>query len=263
MKIHSNSYYNYLKRKDENIEKDIVLKKIKELYHKYNGVCGHRMIKIYLEREGYNYSKTTVHKFMNKELKLKSTVRRKKPNYIKQEAHKVHENKLNRDFTANNANEKWCTDFTYIYLLNNDVRYNCTVIDLYDRSVVSSVCGKRMDTELAKRALNKAFKDNPRANKEIILHSDQGSQFTSKEFVKYCEEQGIIQSMSKAGCPYDNAVMERYYNTLKEEYLNNYIFEKEEDLYKGIEEFSYVYYNYVRPHSYNGYLTPMEVRRKK
>ncbi|WP_415669498.1 integrase core domain-containing protein, partial [Streptobacillus felis] len=65
------------------------------------------------------------------------------------------------------------------------------------------------------------------------------------------------------GCPYDNAVMERYYNTLKEEYLNNYIFEKEEDLYKGIEEFSYVYYNYVRPHSYNGYLTPMEVRRRK
>ncbi|WP_067322983.1 IS3 family transposase, partial [Streptobacillus felis] len=160
-------------------------------------------------------------------------------------------------------NEKWCTDFTYIYLLNNDVRYNCTVIDLYDRSVVSSVCGKRMDTGLAKRALNKAFKDNPRANKEIILHSDQGSQFTSKEFVKYCEEQGIIQSMSKVGCPYDNAVMERYYNTLKEEYLNNYIFEKEEDLYKGIEEFSYVYYNYVRPHSYNGYLTPMEVRRRK
>ena len=59
----------------------------------------------------------------------------------------------------------------------------------------------------------------------LILHSDQGSQFTSAEFVEYCRELGISQSMSRTGCPYDNAPMERYYNTLKTELIYQYRFE--------------------------------------
>ena len=65
----------------------------------------------------------------------------------------------------------------------------------------------------------------------------------------------ITQSMSKAGYPYDNAPMERYFNTLKNECTNLYEFETEEALYQTVDDFSYVEYNYVRPHSYNGYAT--------
>lgn len=70
----------------------------------------------------------------------------------------------------------------------------------------------------------------------------------------------ITQSMSKAGYPYDNAPMERYFNTLKNECTNLYEFETEEALYQTVDDFSYVEYNYVRPHSYNGYATSHEAR---
>ena len=69
----------------------------------------------------------------------------------------------------------------------------------------------------------------------------------------------VTQSMSKAGCPYDNAPMERYFNTLKNKCTNMHEYDKEEALYQAVEEFAYVEYNYVRPHSHNDYATPYEV----
>ncbi|MFW5670633.1 MAG: DDE-type integrase/transposase/recombinase [Acetivibrio ethanolgignens] len=86
---------------------------------------------------------------------------------------------------------------------------------------------------------------------ELILHSDQGSQFTSKAFVEFCESVHVTQSMSKAGYPYDNAPMERYFNTLKNECTNLHEFKTEEALYQKAEEFAYVEYNYVHPHSFS------------
>ena len=95
---------------------------------------------------------------------------------------------------------------------------------------------------------------------ELILHSDQGVQFTSKAFTEFCKENNIIQSMNKAGYPYDNAPMKRYFNTLKNECINLYEFKTEEALYKAVSDFAYVEYNYARPHSYNNYATPHEAR---
>ena len=99
-------------------------------------------------------------------------------------------------------------------------------------------------------------------NQNLILHSDQGVQFTSYEFVKFCKENKVIQSMSKAGYPYDNAPMEGFYNTFKNNFYNVISFSSEEEL----DELTMKYinwYNYVRPHSYNKYLTPMEARYNK
>lgn len=127
------------------------------------------------------------------------------------------------------------TDFAYLFLNNHEVRYNCTIIDLHDRRV-------------------------PTIKGELILHSDQDSPYTSKAFVEFCESVHMIQSMSKVGDPYDNAPMERYFNTLKNEYVNLYEFKTEEALYQAVEEFAYVTYNHVRPHSYNGYHTPYQAR---
>ena len=94
----------------------------------------------------------------------------------------------------------------------------------------------------------------------LILHSDQGSQYTSKAFVEFCESVNVTQGMSKAGYPYDNAPMERYFNTMKNDFINHHEYRTEEELYKAVEEFAYITYNHVRPHSYNGYLTPFEAR---
>ena len=120
-----------------------------------------------------------------------------------------------------------------------------------------------MTSELAIRTLEKAIQNQGLPKGTLVLHSDQGSQYTAKGFIKYCESNKIIQSMSKAGYPYDNAPMERYFNTLKNECINLHEYDTEEELYRSVEEFAYVWYNHVRPHSYNGYQTPFEARYGK
>ena len=74
---------------------------------------------------------------MNTEMQLFSISRRKKPDYKHGMAHKVYENKIQQDFYAPEINQKWCTDFTYLFLTNGSKRYNCTIIDLHDRSVIA------------------------------------------------------------------------------------------------------------------------------
>lgn len=171
-------------------------------------------MKIFLSRKGIHLSKTTVHRYMNRDLSLYAVVMHKKPAYIKWVKNKIFSNLLHQNFHIEEINKVWCTDFSYIRLANGSMHYNCTIIDLYDRSVIACVNSKYINTELAKEALSKAI-STEKPKKDVILHSDQGCQFTSWAFVDYCKSNGIIQSMSKAGCPYDNAPMERFYNTLK------------------------------------------------
>ena len=222
---------------------------------------GYRTVHAYLIRKGYDISCLTVHKYMNTEMQLFSISRKKKPEYEHGVAHKVYENKLNQDFHANAINLKWCTDFTYLFLTDGSKRYNCTIIDLHDRSVISSITDKNITADLAKRTLEKAIHSQPGIDlSKLMLHSDQGSQYTSKEFTEFCEKLGITQSMSKAGYPYDNAPMERYFNTLKNDLIYQHYYHTEDELYTAVEEFAYVQYNHVRPHSYNNYKTPYEAR---
>jgi putative transposase len=196
--------------------KNKILDEIKEIYHANNGVPGYRMMTNELSKLKIVLSPNTVYTYM-KELGLKS-ITRQKYTYKKGEAHKVFANLLNRDFKASKPNEKWCTDFTYLQLSNGSKRYNCTILDLYDRSVVASINSNKIDTKLAIKTLQAAM-IHAKGAKGIILHSDQGCQYTSKAFTEFCEQNGITQSMSRAGCPYDNAPMERFYNTLKNEFI--------------------------------------------
>ena len=135
---------------------------------------------VYLARRGYNYSPTTIHKYMNVELGLCSIVRPKKPDYEHGKPHKVFENRLKQDFHAEGINQKWCTDFTYLFLNNHEVRDNCTIIDLHDRSVIAGITDRHITSDLAIRTLQKALDSQPKIKGELILHSDQGSQYTSK-----------------------------------------------------------------------------------
>ena len=217
-----NAYYNFLKNRksDYCAQKQKTKEMIQEIYHEHNGVAGYRSMKVYLERKGINLSNLTVHKYMNKELKLNSIVRRKKPDYRKGKPHKIFDNLIKQKFRADSRNQKWCTDFTYLFLTDGSKRYNCTILDLYDRSVIASITDKNITADLAIRTLKKALASQPKIKEKLILHSDQGSQYTSKDFVKFCESVGVTQSMSKAGYPYDNAPMERYYNTLKNGRMN-------------------------------------------
>ena len=122
----------------------------------------------------------------------------------------------------------------------------------------SSITDKYITSDLAIRTLQKALNSQSMINDSIIPHSDLETRYTSKAFVEFCKSVNITQSMSKSGYPYDNAQMECYFNTLKIEYVNLYEFETESVLYLRVEEFAYVDYTHVHPHSLNGYRTPYE-----
>ena len=138
-------------------------------------------------------------------------------------------------------------------------RYNCSIIDLFDRAVVATLNSSHIDSELAIQTLKAALERN-HYPKNLMLHSDQGSQYTSRAFTDYCKEERVQQSMSKAGCPYDNSPMESFYGTFKAEFISKHRFSSDEELNHATRDYVYVYYNHIRPHSSNGYMTPFEKR---
>lgn len=198
------------------------------------------MMVIFLRRKGISLSRTTVLKYI-RELKLRSVVMPKKPEYHKGDCYKKFDNLLKRDFTASRENEKWCTELTYLHLADGSKRYNCSIIDLYDKSVLATMNSKRIDAELAIRTL-KAALENQSVPEGLILHSDQGSQYTSRVFTEFCEEKHITQSMSRAGCPYDNSPMESFYGTFKAEFIRQNSFETDIELNKSTLDYVYGYY---------------------
>ena len=262
MGVYPNGYYNYLKdRKHEyRSEKAAIQRKIVEVYHENEGTWGYRMIHDYLVLAPFNVLRAplTIYKYMC-ELNLHGTTHQPKYCYMKGHAHKIFPNLLNQEFDIDKPNKVWATDFTYLKMADGTVRYNCTIIDLHDRMVMASLNGSKIDADLAIRTLGLAIKKhNP--GRGLILHSDQGSQFTSYEFNRFCEINFIQQSMSRAGCPYDNAPMERFFNTLKNDYYYLHRFRNEIELDNGIYDFI-LKYNYKRPHRHNGGLTPAAARR--
>ena len=80
---------------------------------------------------------------------------------------------------------------------------------------------------------------------------DTAKLFSSHEFNKFCEKNNVQKSMSRASCPYDNAPMERYYNMLKNEYINLFTYRTKEELESAVRKFAYAWYNHVCPHTYN------------
>lgn len=232
---------------------------IRELYHDHAGTLGYRMISDLLARKDIYLSYPTTYKYMN-EMGIKATLQRKKLKYVKGLIHKTFDNLVDQNFSASAPNKIWCTDFTYLEISGGKKRYNCSIVDLFDRSVIASKNSQFIDAKLAVETLEMAIEKH-QPNQGIILHSDQGSQFASFLFTDYCAKNSVVQSMSKAGCPYDNAVMERYYNTLKNEFYNHYKFETDDDLNDAINEYAFVWYNYQRPHTYNKKLTPFEARQ--
>ena len=160
------AYYNYRKHQKSNYyaHKAEVQAQIQEIYHLHNGVNGYRSMNVYLERKGYFYSLTT-------ELELRSIVRPKKPGYEHGKPHKVFDNKLKQDSTADEINQKWCTGFTYLFLADHEVRYNCTIIDLHDRSVIASMMDRNITSDLAIRTLQKALNSQPEIKGNLVLYN--------------------------------------------------------------------------------------------
>src|SRR5204863_9869750 len=134
------------------------------------------------------------------------------------------ENKLAQDFTADGPNRKWVTDITYLPTAAGWV-YLAVVIDLFSRKVVGWALSTSLATELVAQALRQAVESRRPNGHQLLHHSDRGCQYTSDAYQQTLRTLGIQCSMSRTGCCYDNAVIERFFWSLKHEWTNHQMFE--------------------------------------
>jgi transposase InsO family protein len=168
-------------------------------------------------------------------------------------------NHLNQDFSATTANTKWVSDFTYIDTAEGWL-YLAIILDLFSRKVVGWAMSAHMDSALVETALRMALQTR-QPDASLLHHSDQGSQYTSADYLSLLANRKIQLSMSRVGNCYDNAVAESFFGTLKAECLTNqfatHIFAR-----TTIFEYIEVWYNRQRLHSTLSYLSPVEFEQQ-
>jgi putative transposase len=165
------------------------------------------------------------------------------------------ENKLDRDFAAEAPNRKWVTDITYLWTAAGWV-YLAVVLDLFGRKVVGWSMSTSLATDLVCEALHRAIEARRPQGRQLLHHSDRGCQYTSDAYQQMLRALGIECSMSRTGCCYDNAVMERFFWSLKHEWTNGHRYAHLEDARLSVFKYIETFYNPVRLHQTLGYLSP-------
>jgi len=206
--------------------------------------------------------RNTVAKAM-REMKLKSRVsKRFKPTTtITDPSKKPADNILNQDFKADGPNQKWVTDITYLPLASGFV-YLAVVLDLFSRKVVGWKVSDNLATPLVSSALREAIEQRKPATSELLLHSDRGCQYTSDEYQTQLRTMKITCSMSRTGCCYDNAVMERFFWSLKHKWTKFEAFQTIEDVKASVFKYIETFYNTKRIHQALEYLSPEQFEEK-
>jgi putative transposase len=170
-------------------------------------------------------------------------------------AHRPAPNTLDRDFTAPAPNRKWVTDITYLATAEGWV-YLAVVLDLFSRKVVGWSLGRSLETPLVADALRQAIETRRPAGKELLHHSDRGSQYTSEAYQRTLKTLGIECSMSRTGECYDNAVAERFFWSLKHEWTKHESFRDLEAARLSVFKYIETFYNALRLHQTLGYKSP-------
>ena len=164
-------------------------------------------------------------------------------------------NRLHREFRPEAPNRAWVSDITMVRV-GTSILFLCIIMDLYARKIISYTIADNMHTNIVSEALIKAYLARG-CPEGLMFHSDQGTQYTAYTVKQMMRGEGITLSYSNAGCPYDNAVGESFFSTLKKEHIYRYDFRDEWEFKVSIQEYI-EFYNGYRPHSTIGYLTPNE-----
>ena len=258
LQVSSQGYYAWLKRPlspraHANQELD---PKIKEIFNTHKSRYGAVRITEELKAQGETASENRVAKRM-KVLKLKAKQAKKfKVTTDSRHNKPVAQNLLKQDFVSHQPNQKWVGDITYLWTQSGWL-YLATVMDLYSRKVIGWSMSNRITKDLVCDALTMALwrRHFP---KNVIVHTDRGSQYCSDKYQKLLADNDLVCSMSGKGNCYDNSAMESFFHTLKVECTHDYHFLTREDAKRTVFDYIESYYNRIRRHSNNGYLSPDE-----
>ena len=218
---------------------------IKEIFDESKRTYGYRRVcEGLLIKYGVIFNHKKVSRIMTKYNLKPEYIRRFRPNYkLKRIDENIRPNLVKRKFKTFSFNQIWCTDITYL-TFGNKTAYLSTIIDLFDRHVVSYRISQRNDIALVINTLNDAIQKEKDV-RGLIIHSDQGFQYTSYEYKAVCNSNGISISMSRKGTPIDDSPMESWHGILKKETLYNNNITSLEHYIELVEDWI-VFYNTTR-----------------
>ena len=262
--VSKSEYYDYLKRRKSNaqIEREALEGFVVGKFELHKGRYGYRRINRELRRDGIAVSEKRVLSVMRKlGLKAKGATRRhRRAKAVEMGDPRV--NLVNRMFEVDARNRLWVGDITYIGTSEGWL-YLAAVIDAWHRKVVGWSMSERITEKLVADALEQAVgREDPPADFSLVFHDDQGVQYTSRAFQRRLESHGIAQSMSRPGNPWDNALAESFFKTLKRELVKGREYKTRDEARQDIFKYIELYYNRQRMHSAIGYNAPCDLERE-
>ncbi|WP_139137342.1 IS3 family transposase [Vibrio tasmaniensis] len=259
----SGFYYWIKHRYKDNLRlqaRHVLDEKVKEAFENSKGRDGARRIQVELAENGNKHNVKTIATSMKRQSLVAKAARKFK--YTTDSNHKmpVAPNILEQDFTASAPNQKWAGDITYI-ATSEGWLYLAVVIDLYSRQVVGWSMGTRMTATLVCDALSMALfrRGFP---EDVIIHSDRGSQYCSKDYRELITAYNLKQSMSRKGNCWDNACVESFFHSMKVEAIQYEPIMTRDTMRQTIFEYIEVDYNRTRRHSALGYLSPVNFEQR-
>ncbi len=257
-KVSKSGYYHWKNRKPSKrqVEKEQLRKEIDQIYRNSKGRYGSPKITNELQDMGWVVSRPRIARIMKSE-GLKSIVSKKFRGLTTDSRHSfpTAPNVLNRYFQASRPAEKWVSDITYIPTRQGWM-YLTIILDLFDRKVIGWSLSTTMAAEYTVIAAWRMAILNRPIRGQLIFHSDQGIQYASCLFSGMLKRCGVVQSMSRKGNCWDNAVAENFFKTLKSELVRHVRFYSILQAKNELFEFVEIWYNRKRKHEYLGYMTP-------
>ncbi|WP_421000797.1 IS3 family transposase [Carnobacterium maltaromaticum] len=258
LKVSRQGYYRFIKHQTSDRQKKFssLRSTIIALFFKFNSKMGAAMLHNYMINEGYTLSLGFV-KSVLKMHGLKSKIVKTYKKQIK--PHQTFENKLNREFSAtmdSQINKKIVCDITEWRLNNGKKVYLCAALDLATRAIVGYKVALTSKKELVLDVLKQLYESSPKTS--LLFHSDQGSQFTSKQVVETIRQNGWSQSMSRKGNCWDNAVIESFFSSIKREELKWHTFHSLVQAERIVKDYIEGYYMIIRPHKSLGGVPPIQ-----
>jgi len=260
LELPRSSYYERLTRTDSNrtMENKQLSDRIMRIYLESGRRYGAPKIHQALAKQQINISLKRVQKLM-RQLAIQSIIIKKwRPGHSTSERIQERANLLKRDFSTTGLNQKWVTDITYIHTVKDGWCYLSSIQDIHSKKIIAWSFGKRMTTDLVLDTLDKAVQTQ-QATKDLIIHSDLGSQYTSESYGTRLNELNIRHSFSGKGCPYDNAGIESFHATLKKEEVYQTSYQTIEEASRRLFQYIEGFYNRKRLHGSINYLTPQEM----
>ncbi|WP_435653929.1 IS3 family transposase [Escherichia coli] len=255
--VHPSGFYAWLQQPhSQRHQADLRLTgQIKQFWLESGCVYGYRKIHLDLRDSGQQCGVNRVWRLM-KRVGIKAQVGYRSPRARKGEASIVSPNRLQRQFNPDAPDERWVTDITYIRT-HEGWLYLAVVVDLFSRKIIGWSMQSRMTKDIVLNALLMAvWRRNP--EKQVLIHSDQGSQYTSHEWQSFLKSHGLEGSMSRRGNCHDNAVAESFFQLLKRERIKKKIYGTREEARSDIFDYIEMFYNSKRRHGSSEQMSPTE-----